>query len=341
MPLQKQLSDLRADHSIRGVSQNCNSSSEYLGVANTVIRQLMKRGSWYGLEVLTKLCIYGCSVVFPRHVGTVIGAKTCNGEMSIRNNWFEIVGGSSCCSNFQPNSTLMDDGQSPIYREVSGPEGKQISYHVVKNADIGKTVKIYGFFYGGQPIQEKVNGVWEDGITIVATMAGGATLPAMTPADKLITKITHVVRQPTSGMTYLYEYGPDADGTNALVDIGAYEPNETNPMYRKMRIKGYSQIPGSEDDYGRTKKVIECMVKLEFIDLVNDYDFLLIDDFDALRYGIQAYNNDMAGAVEQAEAFWAKAIRELNFNDRNKTPGQQINVKVRALGSNRVITNPI
>lgn len=339
MSLQFQLSDLRSDIAIRGVSQVCNDTAAFRSQINTVIRQLLKRGAWYGTEVLEKLCVYGCHVVFPRHVGTVLGARMVNGFVPIHNNWYQIVGGSDCCNGFNANTQLVDDGQAPIYRQITGTTGKQIAYHVVKNTDVGKTVKVYGTFYGGQPIQELVDGVWEDGITIVATQAGGAVLPAMTPAAKLITKITHVVKQPTSGMSYLYSYGPDADDNDVLVDLGMYEPNETNPMYRRMKIQGMCGQPGVEDDYGRTRRTIDCMVKLEFAPLVNDYDFLLIDDFDAIRYGIQAYNSDMAGDAAGAEPFWTKAVRELNMLDRQKTPFRQTSVRVRTGAG--FVANPI
>ena len=353
MSLQFQLSDLKADQGIRAVSGVCNDSAKFISQINTATRQLMKRGSWYGTEILMKLCVYGCWVTFPRHVGTVLGARTCQGYAEIHNHWYSIVGGRGCCGQFAANSPLIDDGQAPVYNQVSGTTGKQIAYHVVKNDDIGKTIKIYGLFYGGQPIQEKnaVTGVWEDGITITATAAGGTPgdvgtiLPAMTPAVKadgtdLIAKITHVVREATSGMTYLYEYGPDADSVNALRDLAVYEPNETNPMYRRMKIKNYTSIPGTTDAYGQSRKYIDCMVKLQFIPMVSDYDFLLIDDFDAIRYAIMAVKRDEAGEDETAEASWAKAIRELNFNDREKSPGNQVSVRVRTMGSNRIITNP-
>lgn len=342
MALQFQLIDAKNDLGIKGVSTHCNTTAAFVATLNQVIRQLMKRGNWFGTEVPMKLCVYGCHIVLPRHVGAITGVKTCNGQANLKNNWFEIVGSPACgfgC-DWQSNATFVEDGAVPTFSPVSGTDGKQIAYHVTKNADIGKTIKIFGTKYGGQPLMEKNDdGEWEEGITITATSAGGAVLPAMT--TELVTKITHVVREATSGMTYLYEYGADGNGDTKLNMIGSYEPNETNPMYRRYRIKNYSTIPGCEDDYGRTRKCIEAMVSLQFVPLVNDWDFLIIDDFDALRYGIVAAQRDESGEDDKAEKSWLKAIRELNFNDRKNTPGRNLPVSVNVMGSNRQIVNPI
>lgn len=327
MSLTLQVVDAQNDLGIQEVSSNCSDSPKFLYQLNAVTRQLLKRGAWYGTEVLMQFCVQGCDIVFPRHVGTVVGARTCCGQSNITNNWYSIVGPGSCCGVFDGNAQLVDNGQSPIYNQVSGTEGKQIAYHVVKQADVGKTIKIYGFQYGGQPLQEKVDGVWEDGVTVTAAMAGGATLPQMT--TQLVTKITHIVRQPTSGMTYLYEYGPDANGTNALRDLAVYEPTETNPMYRRMRLVNPLSVPSWTDDYGRVMRKLDIMAKLAFIPLVNDFDFLLIDNLDALRMGIQALRADEAGDFEKGEIYWNKACRDLNFEDRQSTPTNQVAVKVR------------
>ena len=316
---------------LREVSTVCHDSDKFRYQIDTVIRQLMKRGAWFGTEVYAKFCVYGSHITFPRYVGTVIGAATCQGQSRITNNWYSIVGPRSCCSLFNPSVNLVDDGMSPVYNEVTGAEGKQIAYHVEKSGDVGKKVKIYGFSYGNEPLREKnSDGVWEDGVTVTAGYAGGNTPPQMT--TQLVTKITHIVRQPTQGRAWLYEYGPDANNDIALNYLAMYEPNETNPMYRRMKVQNYAGIPGVEDDYGRIRKQIDVMVKLEHIKLVNDYDFLLIDDFDALRYGIQALRADEAGNAGDAEVFWNKAVRELNFLDRVKTPPEQIAVKVRTGG---------
>lgn len=340
MSLQFQLSDARNDPGISAVSGVCNDSAAFRDQLNQVIRQLMKRGGWFGTQVMARFCVHGCKVTLPRYVGAIVGARNCaTGQLDIKNNWYSILGPNLGSEPFASNLTLRDENTAPTYNDVSGTEGKKIAYHVVKNADIGKAITIYGFDSIGQPLQQLISGVWQMGVTITASAAGGATLPAMT--TQLVSRITNIVRAPTSGMAYLYEYGPDANGTNALRDLAAYEPNETNPNYRRLSVLGYAQLPKKTDSYGREIASIEAMVNLEYVPLVNDYDFLLIDDFDALRFGVQALKKDAAGDAQASEIWWAKAIRELNYRERSKLPGNQISVKVRTMGSNRIIQNPI
>jgi hypothetical protein len=346
MPFKFQLSDARQEPAIRAISGVCNDSNSFRDYVNRAIRQLLKRGGWFGTEVLARFCIYGCHVTLPRHVATLIGARFCD-QVSIYNNWYQIMGTWPASGVFGANATIMDDGLAPTYNDVSGNTGKKIAYHVVKQADIGKTITIYGFKYGGQPLQEKdANGVWQMGVTIAASAAsisltagdvidlGASTLPAMT--TELVTKITAIKREATQGMTYLYEYNPTVP---MLRDIAVYEPNETNPQYRRLKIANSPSLTRYSDDSERLSATLEAMVKLEYAPLVNENDFMLIDDMDAISYAIQAIKKDEAGDADGAEVFWIKSLRELNYNDRLKSPSNQISVKVRTMGSNRIISN--
>jgi hypothetical protein len=337
MAFKLQVADVRQDPGIIDVSGVCHDSTKFRDQVDTVIRQLLKRGGWFGTQVLTKFCIHNCSITLPRHVGTLLATRFCNaGFAPIHNNWYAIVGPSSGVWNmvdYAGGLSLRDDGLAPTYRDVIGNDGKQIAYHVVKRADVGKQITIYGFQAGGQPLQTKqADGTWKMGVTITAQPAGGVSLPAMT--TQLVTKITSVVREQSEGMAYLYQY----DATNGLIDMAEYQPTETNPQYRRTKILNSCGL-GHVDDYDRRVMQMEAMVKLEYIKLVNEWDFLIIDDLDAIRYGIQALKAETAGDADQAEIFWAKAIRELNFTDRDKTPYNQISVRVRTGAG--YVSNPI
>lgn len=335
----KQLADARNNLGIREVSGVCNDGDKFRDQINEVTEQLMIRGGWVGLEVLMRFCLTSCDVVFPRIVGTVIGARSCCGDMPIRNPWYEIAG--SCSCPFYGTSMLRDNGFVPTYNKISGTTGKRVAYHVIHNDDIGRAITIYGTKAGGLPLQTKqADGTWVDGVTITAFSAGGAVLPAMTV--DLVTNITSITREATSGMTFLYEYGPDKNGVNALRDLAQFQPNELRPQYRSMRISTWPGFTKRTDADGRVFSQLEIMAKLEFIPLVNEWDFLLIDSYSALRYGIQAYKKDVSGDAEGAESFWLKAIRDLNFTDRNKSPSNQLSVRVSFdTRHGCVLTNPV
>lgn len=228
---------------------------------------------------------------------------------------------------------MYDIDNSPCQREISSNTGKYIKYHVVKTQDAGKTLTLYGFKYGGQPLQESDGA---GGLKMGLTVHGGQTTTI------LVTQITSVVRERTEGMTYLYEVSP-SDST--LRDLATYYPNETNPSYRRSRIQNYNSIGYRTDTLsdGSQRKIrkVTVLFKLEYQALVNDWDFLIIPDLDALKYGVQAYLLDEAQDYNTAEAFWQKAIKELNMEIRNKTPALETVVRINSTSSDCLILNPI
>jgi hypothetical protein len=213
---------------------------------------------------------------------------------------------------------------------VSGNTGKFIRYHVVKAEDYGKTITIYGKQYGGQPLQQLVNGVTENGLTITATNP-------MAQTTTLVTKIDSVVRQATVGMTYLYEYDP---ATTKLRMLAIYEPSETNPRYRRMAIPNAGNCCRA-DENGERRWQIEALVKLQFIPVVAEGDFLLISNFDALAMAIQSIKARRANDLALARESMKDAIECLNFELRNKSPSDQLAVRVNIMGSNSILTSPI
>jgi hypothetical protein len=347
-----QLINARNDIGIRNIAGVCNNGEQFADYVNRATRRLMKRGAWFGTECLMRLCTTGCDVVFPRHVGTVLGLRMCKaGQVEIRNNWWAIL--SPGCGGWVnslypgygsgwgyggiygggfyggvPNST--DTNTVPIFNQVSGNTGKLIRYHVVKQQDYGKTITIYGKQYGGQPLQTEVDGAWVNGVTITAANPVAQT-------TILVTKIDSVVREATQGMAYLYEYDP---ATTKLRMLAVYEPSETNPSYRHMLIPAMKYGAGCfTDENDQTTYQFEALVKLQYIPVVSDNDFLLLDNLDALALAIQALKAEEANDDSLAEIKWTKAIEDLNFELRDKTPDNQFSVKVRVMGSDRIVSN--
>ena len=310
---QLQLQQARDNFGIRQISGVCQDSQTLADYVNEVTQKLMKRGGWFGTEVLMRLCTNGCNIVFPRHVGTVLGLRQCGSNpIQIKNNWWAVIGTFGENSGWSQgyaggpygyggggygygastyNVTGIDTTTVPIFNQISGNTGKFIRYHCVKNTDYGKKITIYGKQYGGQPLQTLVNGAWVSGIDITLVNPVSQT-------TTLVTKIDKVVREATEGMCYLYEFDP---ATSLLRMLAQYEPTETHPSYRNMVVPGLGCTPHSVDtDTGVSTYQFEALVKLQFIPADNDESFLLIDDMQALRYGILAMKNEEAGDIASA-----------------------------------------
>lgn len=327
----KQLRDAQNNIGIRNISGVCADTEQFIAQVNDVTERLMKRGNWFDTEQHGKFCFRGDCIVFPRFVGTILGARFCSPDQTdIKNGWYSIYGRFRG-HRWSGDVVMRDDGLSPTHNDVSGNTGKYIRYHVVKNTDYGKTITLFGKQYGGQPLQTKTNGVWGMGITLTAQKPTAQS-------SQLVTEIESIVRQPTEGMAYLFEYDP---ATGLMRSLAVFEPGETHPRRRKMHVEGCQSAPCSTDQNGQQRRVVEAMYKLEFVPVVNPSDFLLISDFAALKLGIQAYKAEEANDDQLAATKWAAAISELNFDTRNKLPDDQFVVHVNYMGAGVVVRNPI
>jgi hypothetical protein len=321
--------DAKESLALKAAANVCPSSAAFISLINEAQRRLMRRGSWFDLEQVVSFCVSGCVIAWPRWVGTVLGVrfgKCWIQTPSIYNNYWSFMGPHPRGENFRGNTIIQDANLGPCANEVSGTTGKVIRYYVVHKADVGKTITLFGNRYGNQPLQEKTAGIWQNGITIAAASPFGTNAA-------LVTRIEAITRQPTAGMAYLYEYDPD---TGLMRDLAVFEPNETNPRNRRSRIANAPH--GTKDANGICWTTVEALIKLQFIPVANDRDFLMIDNFDALKFMIQAIKAEESNDDQGAEVKIAKAIRELNFDLDDKLPKKQVPVN---MGFGRTICSPI
>ncbi len=353
MPYKNQLSWAMTQGPLKTVAGVCPDSEAFKDLVNEVQERLWRRGNWWDSAWLSRICIHNHCITWPRWVGTVLGIRFPNTPTVMMNRWYSITGrgfnegnrngtwGASYWGpNFdamaqnQPDNIVMDSGTAPIYNDLTGTTGKLIRYYVRNHADIGKTIRIFGLAYGNQPLQEFVNGAWQEGITITAAAPFGTNAA-------MVTKITSIVRDATTGMGYLYSYDPT---TQQLVDLAQYEPSETNPRYRRSDVMGYcnnhrcTQLVNGQTDAERKIIQIEALIKLQFIPAVSVNDFLFIDVMPALKLGIQAVKLEEANQDSQARIKWLAAIDELNMEDRDKVPSNQTVVVESVIGGGAILS---
>lgn len=332
-----QVCDAKKDVGIRKISGVSPDSDEFLALLNEVEKALMIRGGWFDTEQRFTFCVTGCHVVWPEFVGTILGVRFCGGDVVMQNNWYSFSGhgrsgffgegtGYNGGLGFHHNRSqvVMEQANNrPCYNDVSGVSGKQVRYYIVNPNDIGKKITIYGRKFGGQPLQESVNGTTQNGVTIVAANPFSAT------AD-FVTEIQSIVREPTQGMGYLYEYDPN-DGS--MRDIAAFRPGETNPRYRASRILN---IPRNSGINGCCTTKVEALVKMQFVELTNDRDFIPVDNLRAVKLGIQAVRLEESGDDVAAVTKWTLAIKELNMEMQDKSPDDQIVFENATFGDTRI-----
>jgi hypothetical protein len=317
---------------LKKVSGVVPSSADFTDYINSAQRMLMRRGKWYDTEWVVSFCVSGCVIAWPRWVGSISGIRFGHGKPGqLFNNNFSFVGPHHRHSGWHSDAVIEDANLGPTANEVTGTTGKVVRYYVTKTTDIGKTITLFGTQYGGQPLQEQIGGVWQNGLTLTAAVPYSVT-PAV-----LVTRIDAITRDATDGMAYLYEFDPVA---NTLRDLAAFEPGETNPRIRRSIIKNKPFNCSKPDANGICWTTVEALIKLEFIPVAQDRDFLMIDNLDALKYMVKALKLEEADDKQGAEASIVQAVREMNFDLRDKNDNDQIPVRVNAVMGRR-IKNPI
>ena len=326
--------DAKNSGALKAISGVVSSSTQFIDYINEAQRRLMKRGDFFGMVQTMKLLFQGCVISWPREVGTVIGVKKGSGTMQVQNQWYSFTGSwRGHHSNYHGDVTFEDLEASPVQNEIYRQDkGMLIRYYVVNKSDIGKKITLFGKMFGQQPLQEiNSSNITVDGVTLTAAS------PFVSTAA-FVQSISSITREATVGMAYLYQYDPDTD---TLIDLAVFQPGDTNPSFRRSIVRNHTmRFCKPEDDVTVPKwNSVEALVKLQFIPVAKDRDFLIVDDFDAIKFMIQAIKCEEAGDHVTAEALITKAIRELNFTDREKIPDNYTPVMLQAISGSKPIHN--
>jgi hypothetical protein len=336
MPYRITVSDVQRDVGIQKISGVRPDSPEFFAYLNEVEKSLMIRGGWFDLEQRVNFCLSGRRIVWPEFVGTVLAIRFCHGNVAVsRNGWYSFAPNQSIQrgnrgfgngagfgmgfgngfgreDGYGPDVIVEDDNSRPCYSDLSCGSGSLIRYTIEKSNDVGKTITIFGKKFGGQPLQEQVGGAWVNGVTLTAKN------PYAQGFD-LVTDIQSIVREPTEGPGYLWEFSPE---TGLLRDIAVFRPGETHPRYRCSRILN---VPHRTNDAnGCCWTRIEAKIKLQFVELTAERDFIPVDNLRAVKLGFQAVKLEEKNQDQEAAAKWQLAIHELNLESFDKSPDDQI-----------------
>lgn len=305
------------ESSLASVAGSCTNSAQFRQLVNKGTQMLMRRGDWPGLVIPIYTCVKRGCVVFPRYVGNVRQINLCKRPVEIRNLWYEFqthTGWRDCYSSgwFQQQSRFSQQGKTPVYQNVLG-EGRLVRACIQVQADVGKTVTIFGEDNNGQTIRTKnSDGTWSDGVILNLAMPFAST-------NFFVRRIDRVLKDETESDVRLYGY--DA-ANNVLEDITLMEPSETNPSLARYQING---CVGS--DCGSSKSAT-ALVKLAFVPVRFDTDLVLISNLDALEAMCQSIKSRQAGDFASADASESFAFRELNYSTGDEFPLDQVAVNI-------------
>ncbi len=254
------------------------------------IELLSSAGEIDPLVGVVDICSDGGCITLPREVETVLGANICGRPARAVDQLFEfhINGpGLHCPSGCEATQT--DQGNWPTYRDLRCP-AKLIAF-LDNSEDAGKLLRVFGFDDQNRPLRTKIGEDWEDGLRV--PMIYGYALPAS--SDPVVSRITGVVKDVTVANVRLSSFD-SSTSTGTL--LGVYEPDETKPLYRRIKIHPCG--PWMRIVYRKRTYEIRSI-----------HDRILIHSRPAMLLAMRAFKWYDDGDLANGNAYEANAVRLL------------------------------
>lgn len=258
---------------------------------NTAQERLLSQGYWKDTVIYLTLKIFGDGYIIPpSNVESVTVVLFKNLPLTMRNRWFEShessIGKKTKFS--APPIACIDRGTGPTFFELTTP--LNITVSSTDSADSSAFVRIYGFDHEG-------NEVW------MPDPGTGINVPCETilvgnSSTTLFSNITRISKpMVTTGSIILWA----ADQT--LCSIG---PSTVYPEFRRYFIPGLGDQPLPFDS------AVEAQCKLKYQPATLPEDFLIVQNYPALKEMVFAIANEEAQKLDIAQIHEAKAIKILN-----------------------------
>jgi hypothetical protein len=288
---------------------HCN-EEKLLRWITDAVQLLANKGEVDPLIGYVDLCVSGRCITLPREVETVLSVNIGGNPSRGRDELFSFHINGPGDFRDTCDFTWDNSGNFVTYRDLTCPS-KLISF-VEEPADAGVELRVFGFDEQNRPLRTNANGVWSDGL-LVPTIYGYA-LPAST--DPLVSRITAIVKGRSVANIRLSSFD-NSTFTGTL--IGIFEPDETKPLYRRIRIN-------TNDSWVRL-----CYRKRS-LELISQNDRILLHSRPALILAMHALKKfrelDIASAVqfeahatrlltEREETLQAPIFSPIQVEDRN------------------------
>lgn len=278
------------------------------------------------------------TIITPREIARIDVLDICKRPRFIRNGFYEYLmfgtgkqprGCNPACGQIQQ---AFERDNVPLLAPfpTSGPQ--TIRFFPSNTADVGKLVQVQGPDQNGKTVYSV------DPTTGEAII--GEQLPLQIPFSTAAFRyqnITGLMKDPTLGPVTVFAV--DASGNQT--QISTMEPDETTAAYRQYFLNG---LPAACCNTAQGIVQVEAQCKLDFIPVLNDSDYLLIQSIPALieeSMAIRWSRIDAPQALAKERARHAKALSILcgqldHFYGKTKTA-----ISCKIFGSDRLRPQPI
>lgn len=309
----KTLGQLKAE----GVATNLGMTPcdpAFVALVNDAQQELMDAGMWWGTYQRIRICADRNCITWPRSVRNVEAFTACRDGIPVRNQWFEFQTYVRAPATGDPGceiaKQLLDRGTSPVFSDIVGTN-KKLRFFASSATDAGKRILVDATDVNGNRIRtfDSVTGVWVDGEYVTLTNTFATTVNFIQHPIYAITKPI------TNDVVRMYELDTD---TSAERLVGIYEPSEEVPRYRRSYLTAQvcgacQEIINKENDGctdwpGCGRPLFSAIVRLNFVPVIVDQDFLMIGNPRGLETAMQAIKLRRAENFGGYQVLWRDAI---------------------------------
>lgn len=253
------------------------------------IKLLVNKGLNDALLGEMSICVCNGCVTLPRDVGTVLGVDVCGRPTLLQDQWFKFhINGPGTRSN----CVITEMGQVCTFRDPSSPA--YLIAEVSSSADNNKKLRVYATDVAGKKIfTPGPDGKLYEGFLV--PMIFGFSQPA--PNVPPLGAIYRIIKDATKDFVRLLAVN-SGDGVSQTL-IGEYEPSETVPQYRRIKVPHKSEVL--------------IKYKRATLDIRSANDWISVDNVEALEVACRAVkfrSEDKYDAARKAEEEASRILAE-------------------------------
>lgn len=270
----------------------CKDSKFYRRLTDAV-RRLSNKGLLDANLAQVDIIVYDGLATLPADVEAVLSVMVAGKGTFMRSEWYQY----SVSHVSQPYSddSMYETGFTVELGQVSTYRDPSVPFYVVAqlatSQDNNKLLKVYGWDTDGKRIfSTGPNGETIDGFyvpTIYGTSARAAGIPALSRIDR-------IEKDPTVGFVGLVAI--DASDNSPVCQIGLYQPNETEPRYRRISVE-------------QGGVWVRVKYRRKDFEIKSDIDWINLDNREALLHACKAVKFAMTNQYELAQAAENEAVK--------------------------------
>jgi len=235
------------------------------------------------------ICVDGNCVTLPREIETPLAVNICGRPAHGQDRLFKYhlngPGSRGCSCNW----TWTDEGQFPTYKDLKCPA--KLAAQLDDERDAGKLLRVFGYDNQNRVLQTKVGDIVEPGLRVPSIY--GYFLPAAT--DPIVGRITGIIKDRTLGNVRLSSFD-SSTSTGTL--LGIFEPDETKPQYRRIRISPSGSW-------------VTIVYRKRTYEITSIHDRILIHSRPAMLLAMRAFKWYDDGDLANGNLYEANAVRLL------------------------------